>query len=211
MKKIILTTLFVSITYFTFGQGGSWFIGGNLGFNTSKTTSGFNSNSLIESINWTFAPEVNTFINDNIQLGLGLTLLGDRTKSFNSPTIEASTIRTGGTVYGRYFFSSGSFRPFVGINVSILPGSLTTTITSIQGTNSEKNSLFDFGANLNAGFIYDLNDRFSVLGSFGTLGYSSTKVTGPNNFSQTSTNFGLDAGTLGNRFTLGIFYRFITN
>jgi hypothetical protein len=67
----------------------------------------------------------------------------------------------------------------------------------------------DLGANLNAGFAYGLNTRWTVVGSFGTLGFQrSTLKREDIDNKTTTTDFGLNVNTLGNLFTVGVYYTF---
>ena len=184
MKKVFLVAAIILGSIGANAQKGSWYAGGNVGLSSSKV-----KDSDIKASSWNFSPEVGTFLTDNVQLGAGLTLMGAK----NGDLYKSS--QTGATVYSRYFFGSNAFRPFVGLNVSVLPGKVTS--------NNIERDMNSFGANINAGFGYALSPKITAVGSFGTLGFSSTK-TGD----ITTNNFGLNAGTLGERFNVGIYYTF---
>lgn len=199
MKKCLLVagTMLAALT--ANAQQGSWYAGGDVGF-SSKKVKYWDGNSSMESDksnSWKFSPEIGTFLTDNVQLGIGLSLNG-------SESDNVKTSQTGGTVYSRYFFGSGSFRPFAGLNVSILPGKQTFG----NGTSPDVR-IFTFGTNVNAGFAYALSPKVTAVGSFGAFGFSSNsgKLDGSDE-KYTETSFGLDAGTLGSRFTIGIYYTF---
>lgn len=195
MKKCLLVagTLLAALT--ANAQKGSWYTGGNVGFSSKNEK--YSDGDSDKSTLWKFSPEVGTFLTDHVQLGLGLSLRGYKDEYVKS-------LKTGGTVYSRYFFGSGSFRPFAGLNVSALPGK---RIYSDRNTHEIK--VFTFGSNLNAGFAYALSSKVTTVGSFGTLGFSSeTRKLKDSDEKYTETSFGLDAGTLGNRFTIGIYYTF---
>ena len=184
MKKILFAAAIVLGSIGAKAQQGSWYAGGNVGLSSSSV-----KNSDTKSSSWNFSPEVGTFLTDNVQLGVGLTLLGSK----NGDAYKTS--QTGATVYSRYFFGSNAFRPFVGVNVSALPGKMTN--------NGIERDFTSFGANLNAGFGYALSPKITAVGSFGALGFSSTK-----SGDVTTNTFGLNAGTLGERFNVGIYYTF---
>lgn len=182
-------------TLTTYAQKNSWYAGGELGFNSRKTESSAGNSD--KSTSWKISPEIGTFLTDHVQLGVGLTVMG-------SEENNTKALFAGGTVYTRYFFGSGAFRPFAGFNVSVLPGKIQST-----GTNESTVNSLSFSSNLNAGFGYALSPRVTVVGSFGTLGFSSVTQKNDNTGSKTTnTSFGLDAGTLGNRFNIGIYYTF---
>lgn len=207
-KKAIILGIFASISFLpASAQKGSWYAGGDIGLQSSKTkTTGTPNVAEDGKLNtWNFSPEIGTFLSDHVQLGLGLTMSG--TKSDLDAGSTNKSFRTGGTLYSRYFFGSGSFRPFAGLNVSVLPGKSTTSLAGVRDEIVFNTTTA--GANLNAGFGYALSSKVTVVGSFGALGFSSTqwknKATG--NKTTTST-FGLDGGTLGSRFNVGVYYTF---
>src|SRR6188768_1199281 len=72
MKKqfLLLTIVFVSV--FSYGQKGSWYIGGVGGYGSS--TSEPTDDVKTTSNTWAFGPEVGTFLANDIQLGFILGL-----------------------------------------------------------------------------------------------------------------------------------------
>ncbi|HET9503159.1 MAG TPA: outer membrane beta-barrel protein [Hymenobacter sp.] len=211
MKHFILPAALVLSAFTAHAQKGSLYIGGQAGFNNTTTTADNGSISTTTSklSNWSFSPEVGTFLSNQLQLGVGFTFSGSRQETpANGINMAAITNRYGGTAYSRYFFGEGNFRPFVGLNVSVLPGNSRTENTGAVNSTT-RYSTFDFGTNLNAGFAYGLNKRLAVVGSFGTFGFqrSTSKQDNTNN-KTTTTNFGLNANTLGNLFTVGVYYTF---
>lgn len=206
-QPLLLTAALLVSACAAHAQKNSFYIGGQAGFNSTSTTvdnNGINTTTSKQN-NYTFSPEVGTFLTNQVQLGVGFTFSGSRQET-PSTTVNTSINRYGGTVYSRYFFGEGNFRPFVGVNVSLLPGNSSV---ERSGSATVKFSTFDFGANLNAGFGYGLTKRVAVVGSFGTFGFqsSSAKQDGTN-VKTTTTNFGLNANTLGNLFTVGVYYTF---
>lgn len=193
-------------------QKGSLYIGGQAGFNTSNTEVEINgsSNTIRKDNNYSFSPEIGTFLTNQVQLGVGFTFSGSR-QEVPRPLGNAGSVKTnryGGTVYSRYFFGEGNFRPFLGLNASVLPGN-STEESGGSVVSTTKYTTLDLGANLNAGFAYGLNTRFTVVGSFGTLGFQrSTSKRDDINYKTTTTDFGLNANTLGNLFTVGVYYTF---
>ena len=114
--------------------------------------------------------------------------------------------RYGGPACSRYFFGKGNFLSFVGLNVSVRPGSRTDESGGIINRTAGY-STFAFGANLNADFCYGLTKRLAVVGPLGSLGFQSSSFRLKDaDLKTTTTSFGLDANTLGNRFTVGVSY-----
>ena len=211
MKHFFLPAALVLSALTAHAQKGSLYIGGQAGFNNTTTTADNGSISTTTSklSNWSFSPEVGTFLSNQLQLGVGFTFSGSRQETpANGINLAAITNRYGGTAYSRYFFGEGNFRPFVGLNVSVLPGNSRTESTGAI-TSTIRYRTFDFGTNLNAGFAYGLNKRLTVIGSFGTFGFQRSTSKQENSTNKTTTtNFGLNANTLGNLFTVGVYYTF---
>lgn len=207
MKKTII--LLISATLFNLSlqaQKGSWFLGGAVGLSTSqnKEETGGNTRETGKSSTWSFSPEIGHFLTDRVQAGLAITLAGSKTDNQSNPINTISTQKSlGGTLYTRYLFGKEAFRPYIGIKVSALPGNNKTT----TGSNVQEAKTFNFLANINAGFGYGISNKFTVVGSFGFLGYNLTtyKPSGSNTKYKTS-SFGLDASSLGERFNVGFYY-----
>jgi hypothetical protein len=213
VKHFFLLPLLALSTLAAQAQKNSFYIGGQAGFNSTSTNIENNGNTTTtsKSNNYSFSPEIGTFLTNQVQLGVGFTFSGSRLETpaaVNSNAFNTSINRYGGTVYSRYFFGEGNFRPFIGLNASVLPGNSTAEYQG--GANTLKANTLDLGANLNAGFGYGLTKRVTLVGSFGTFGFQRTtsKQEG-NNIKTTTNNFGLNANTLGNLFNVGLYFTFI--
>ena len=205
MKKMILSAAFVVAALGANAQSGSWYIGGSLGFGSSKDKVDISGTVLdgASRTNWNFSPEIGTFLSDNVQLGVAFNLAGSKLEYNNIRKEIRSTTQTGATLYARYFFGDGNFRPFLGANVSVLPGSSDHTIASV--TTSTKT--MDMGANLNAGFAYAISSRVAVVGSVAALGFNNSTAT-LGNTKSTTTDYGFNVNTLNNPFNIGVYYTF---
>jgi outer membrane protein W len=210
MKQLFFSILMFATVGKASAQKSSWYIGGNAGFNSS-TSKFSNATTTVDggkTTSWQFSPEVGTFITNNIQVGAGFTFAGSKVDDQDTPTSTIDrTSNAGVTAYVRNFFGKENFRPFVGFNISTLQGR-SESKTGSATVDGPKNSTF--GTNLNAGFAYSLNKRVSVLGSVGVLGFNTTTSKFASGNKSTSTNFGFDAQTLGNRFNIGFYYTFLT-
>lgn len=212
MKHLILTASLLLSAAAASAQQGSFYIGGQAGFNSrsTKVDNGNSTTTTGKSDNYSFSPEVGTFLTNNVQLGAGFTFSGSTQENLlpTTGTAQTKTKRFGATVYSRYFFGEGNFRPFLGLNVSALPGNSTVESGGLPNTTTKYNTL-DLGANLNAGFGYGLSERLTVVGSFGTFGFQrSTSEEKGSDVKITTNDFGLNVNTLGNLFTVGIYYTF---
>jgi hypothetical protein len=196
MKKIILLATIISGAT-AYGQKGDWYIGGGAGFSSTTTESG---QQTVKRLSWSLSPEVGTFVTDHIQLGLGATASN---VNYN-PTTGSSygSSQLGGTVYSRYLFGDLPFKPFAGINASYMAGRTKPFLSGSE----VKSDLIQI--NLNAGFAYYLTPRISVFGSVGVLGYTNTRIHSAGYSDEVTNDFGLNLNTMGNRFTIGMYYTF---
>jgi hypothetical protein len=186
MKKIILASILL-LGSNAFGQTkGSWYLGGSAGFSMGTTTQG---NTTIKRSSWSASPEIGTFLTDHIQLGLGITSSGSH-----------SDFMTSGSLKNLQLFGDGAFRPFLGVSASYLGGQSRTS----PGNNT--NDISTINASFSAGFAYYVTPRIGIFGSIGVLGYTNTRtsVTGVPDI--ITNDFGFNASTLGNRFTIGMYY-----
>lgn len=197
MKKIILTSiLLIGIT--AYGQEkGSWYLGGSGGFSMGSSTQG---STTTKRSSWSFSPEVGTFLTDHIQLGLGITAGGSNNDFSNLSSVKNQ--QYGGSIYSRYLFGDGAFRPFLGVSGSFLAGQNRTY------PNGTKNDLNTINANFSAGFAYYVTPRIGIFGSIGVLGYTYSREMYPSSPNKVNQDFGFNASTLGNRFTIGMYYTF---
>lgn len=190
MKKIIfIGTLLLSSV--TFGQQGSWFTGGNVGFNVRSVSQGTTTS---KNYNYLASPEIGKYLTDHLQLGLRLNVNGiNNLKTY-------SNIQMGGGVFSRYLFGDLAFKPFVGLQVGYQYGIIDDNFYT-HYSNSINSSI-------SVGFAYELSPRIAVYGSLGALGYSFQRTTANTLPDENEHNFGFNAGTLGNRFTIGLYYSF---
>jgi len=172
-------------------QKGSWYVGGQLGFNskTEKNT-GFAD---VTTTTWSVAPEVGTFLQKELQLGFALNLGG--ANSTNSSETTFSPV-----LYLRRFYPVGDkFSIFTGI-----VGNFTTGSTKV---NNQSGDLSGWGLNLSLGAAFGISKTFTLVGQYGLLGYSyeSTTVNGDKN---SVSNFGLNVNSLGPVFNVGLYWTF---
>lgn len=204
MRNLFLALGAILFSTAAFAQKGTFYIGGNVGY--GSTTEKIGGTTVTEASNWSFSPEIGTFLTDNVQLGVGLTIMGSNIETSMSDRNQSVF---GGTLYSRYFFGEGSkaFRPFVGVNLGLLPGSGKDTFNApgLPPVETKFNS-FEFNTNLNAGFAYALSPKVAVVGSLGVLGFSSEKIKPKDGGNETKTNsFAFDLNSLGNRFNIGLY------
>ncbi len=192
INKSIFTLLLILFTVtFTYAQKNSWYVGGQLGFN-SKTEKNTGSAD-VTTTTWNVAPEVGTFLQNNLQLGFALNLGGSNTTNNSETTFSP-------VIYLRRFYPVGDkFSLYTGI-----VGNFTTGSTKVNG---ESGTLSGWGLNLTLGAAFAVSKTFTVVGQYGLLGYTyeSTKFdTGKSSVS----NFGLNVNSLGPVFNVGLYWTF---
>jgi hypothetical protein len=212
MKKVILLMLFIASAGIVSAQQGSWYIGGVVGLNssTSKTADGFKTTYT----NWAFAPEVGTFLKDDIQVGAFLGMTGGSIGDDDDDIYKYSSLSP--TVYARKFFKvADNFSTFAGLYVTVSTGSNT----SYPAGTAVKTDHFGFGTRVGVGVAYALSPRFTAVGQYGLLGFQTTKdkVDGDDAGSDSSFDFGVNTvgysplsqgNGSGAVFNIGIYYTF---
>jgi hypothetical protein len=189
--RIYTIILFVFISAAASAQKGSWYVGGQLGFN-SKTEKNTGSSD-ITTTTWSVAPEVGTFLQKNLQFGVALNLGG--TSAPNESTTAISPV-----IYLRRFYPVGDkFSLFTGI-----VGTFTAGSTKVNG---EDGTLGGWGLNLSLGAAYAVSKTFTAVAQYGLFGYTyqSTKI---NNDKNSVSNFGLNVNSLGPVFNVGLYWTF---
>lgn len=213
MKKIIIALVLCVAASASWAQKGSWYIGGVAGYASSsdKAPSGFTQTTN----SWAFGPEVGTFLKDDIQLGLFLGLSGESQKDDNGDISSNSTMSP--TIYGRKFWSvTENFSVFAGLYLAFISQS-QKTYPSPTVTNEQTGS--GFGARVGIGVAYALSPRFTAVGQYGLLGFSSVsnKQNGTDAGSSTSFDFGVNTigysnfsqgNGSGSVFNIGLYYTF---
>jgi Outer membrane protein beta-barrel domain len=193
ITKLKLTHLLFFIFFITTAnaQKGSWYIGGQLGYNsqTEKNT----GSADVTTSSWSVAPEIGTFLQNNLQLGLAVNLGGS-----NAP--NTSETKFSPVLYLRRFYTvSDKFSLFTGI-----VGNFTTGSTKV---NNQSGNLSGWGLNLSLGAAYAVSKTFTAVAQYGLFGYSyeETKING--NKSSVS-NVGLNVNSLGPVFNVGLYWTF---
>jgi len=202
MKKISLIALVALTPALGFAQGGSWYVGGIAGFNSTSD----NSDKNPEASSWSFGPEVGTFFNAKWSAGIALGLSGDKAKNNDGDISSTSLFQP--DLYVRHWCPVGDrFNIFTGLDVSFGSGKTTYYGHPDAGIPDVETKTSTFGANLNAGVTYALADRWTLLMKIAALGYSSSK-TGD----VTTSTFGLlaDGNVIDGQFLfVGLYWTFI--
>ena len=211
MKKQILVLVIVLISSITYAQKGSWYIGGVAGYgtNTQEPTNG----TKFTTTSWAFGPEIGTFLKNDIQLGFILGLNGSTEKDDDTKTSEFFGFSP--TVYVRKFKKvTDNFSLFTGLYFNYLSGEETDFIPT-----EEKFSGSGFGVSLGIGAAFALSPRFTAVGQYGLLGYSSITYKQDDTETGKESDFNVGVNTVGSSsfvqgngsgavFNIGLYYTF---
>ncbi len=212
MKKQFLVLMIVLISSITYAQKGSWYIGGVAGYgtNTTEPTNGTKSTTT----SWAFGPEIGTFLKNDIQLGFILGLNGSTEKDDDVKTSDFFGFSP--TVYVRKFKKvTDNFSLFSGLYFNYLSGE-STDFTS---TPEEKFKGSGFGISLGIGAAYALSPRWTAVGQYGLLGYSTITYKQDDTETGKESDFNVGVNTVGSSsfvqgngsgavFNIGIYYTF---
>ncbi|MBD8387605.1 outer membrane beta-barrel protein [Dysgonomonas sp. BGC7] len=193
---LALSTLFVSAQD---GLQGKWFVGGQLGFGSSKD----NKTALeTKTTSFNVVPMVGTFISPSVAVGAGLgytsskvKVAGEQTRKTNGFEIAPFARKYWNIAGGLYFFGEAA---------------LPVSFGSTEGANSDsKSNSTAINIALAPGFDYIINDWISIETKFNilTAGYNSDKPKGGTR----SDSFGFNGNTHQNEFgdlTIGVKFLF---
>jgi len=163
MKKLLTIILVLGISSTLFAQQGSMYVGGALGFGNDS---------------WKVAPEVGTWLADDLQLGVVLTFAGSDVNSEKS--------RVAPHLYLRKWWSvSEKFSVYLGANARYV---------SVKDQNDDTQSTFD--AFVDAGLAYAVAERWGIVGRIAAVGQINDDFT---------LDFNMSPQSL---FNVGIYYTF---
>lgn len=201
MKKTLILILMVVLSSVSMAQQGSWYVGGLVGFSSSKSEPTGGAESVNSS--WAFSPEIGTFLKDDIQLGVALGIGGSKSEFDGDETSKTSQLNP--TVYGRKFFKiTDNFSTFAGLYLDLINNKTTDYAPATEETKTS-----GFGARVGIGVAYALSPKFTAVGQYGLLGFESTKdeIDGDEVGKNSSFDFGVNS-TGGSVFNVGIYYTF---
>jgi hypothetical protein len=215
MKKTIFLIAVMAFAFKGIAQQGSWYIGGLAGYGSS-TNKDANDNKTVTS-NWAVGPEFGTFLSDNLQLGFVTGLSGSSRKMGDNKDYSSTSFSP--TVYVRHFYTiTEIFSAFGGLYLGYISGSMKEYDYSTGSEVEMKSSRSGFSGRVGIGVALALSPRFTAVGQYGLLGFSS--VSNKNNDGEkTSTDSSFDFGvnTIGGNtfvqgngsgsvFNIGIYY-----
>ena len=190
LRYIILLSILTSPI---FAQERSNYIGGMVGYSSTKST--YDSNASITSKEWNFSPEVGVWLYEDVQTGLIVNLSG----SDDGIQKTVNTFSPGAYVR-KWHDLSDLFHVYAGFNATFI-----TSKTEITGQFPSKSREKGIGAFIDFGASLNINEKWRIVGRYATLGYEFVK----NLEKQSKTDsFGFNVDTLGNPFNVGLYYTF---
>jgi len=207
MKKIFLFLALLIISGTAMAQGGSWYIGGQVGFGSQKSEN-FNSNIVSKTISTNFAPEFGMFLADVLSVGVAVNFSTQKNDNDISNSDYTKQFLTSPVLYVRKFFAiEDLFSTFVGLDVNFSIGANKQRVSDVVTTTTKVSG---FGANLNVGLAFPLGEKFTAVGKYGLLGYSLTTNKDDVGVKQSSNSeFGFNVNSLGAVFNVGLYYTFM--
>lgn len=213
MKKLLVSLALLLSYGIVSAQSPSWYIGGMAGYG-SRTNKIEGSGDKGVNSNWSFSPEfgITDVFKEGLQIG-GSIGLGGNTSKFAGDKNNQTT-RFDPTIYVRNYFNvTDEFSVFAGLYFSYLSGNTKnyTYLPLGAGTVETKTSHNGFGTKLGLGVAYALSDRFTVMGQYGLLNFSSVNNKGNDgNKTDSDTNFEVGMNTVGGSvFNVGLYYTII--
>lgn len=166
MEKLLLLVCVFAFSALTMSaQKGSMYIGGGAGFN---------------DLSWTVAPEVGTWLADDLQLGLVLSIRG-----FDESAFAVKNLINPHLYLRKWKPVSDKFSLYVGLNARL---------NMVSGFNDESDSNFD--GFLDAGFAFAIAPRWGMVGRVASIGYINE-------------DFNVDINlSPGSMFNVGLYYTF---
>jgi len=201
MKKLLLSM--VAVVAFGLStqaqtEKGKVLLGGNVGFNTSKSNGAEKSD-----VSFNIVPSVGYFVSDNFAIGTGVGYTYDKQVSDNNLN-QAFQV----SPFGRYYVDlSDQFKFFGQLSVPMAFGN--NKFVSDQGDVADDKyaSTTNIGVNLAPGFAFYPTKRIGIEFSVNGLAYNHFKVKNEVTGGASKNNsFGLDADTFAPK--LGVMFHF---
>lgn len=207
MKKTSLFFAMLIVSATSIAQTGSWYVGGQLGFSSDKSED-FINNQVSKDTYTNFSPEVGMFLADDISVGFALNFSTQKFDNDVSNTDFDKVSLTSPVIYVRKFWSiEDIFSAFVGLDVNFSTGNVKQNQNDVLTTTDK---ISGFGANANVGIAFPLGERFTAVGKYGILGFTSITYKDDAGVKQdTDSQFGFGVNSLGSLFNIGLYYTFI--
>lgn len=207
MKKLILTLAIACVALGASAQH-KFFLGFEGGFNSTTSKSTVSGTGITTTTTdgpkisgGSFMPYLGYSVTDKIAVGLGLGVIGNKevekdvTGTVTTTTTHKENMFTV-SPFVRYTTKiNDNFHMWGQLNVAPGFGKHKHTVENGTTTTSSENKLSGFEVAVRPGFNYVLGERWIFTGSYGSLGYSTSKETNEANnvkVENKENNFGLN-------------------
>jgi hypothetical protein len=212
MKKTIFLISFIALAVVTMAQKNSWYAGGMVGYAISNDKPESDDGVKITEATWNANPEFGTFITNTLQIGFvggvsGYVRKYDEEKDYSSFSVSP-------TVYLSNFYKfTDNLSGFARIYVNYFNGKdIEYDNTDPDEIDEIQTTHMGFGSRLGIGIAYALSPRFTVLGQYGLVGFSTVAYEDDQgNKTNTDVDFDFGVNTVGSgtAFNVGIYYTFV--
>jgi hypothetical protein len=210
MKRTIFLIFFIAFAMVSMAQKGSWYVGGLVGYNISTEKPEADNADKTIYTNWNLNPEFGTFITNTLQIGFVGGLSGYARKVGDNK--DYSSVSVNPSVYVRNFYKfTENLSAFAGVYINYINGIDKSYEYSTGSEVETKDSHNGFGTRLGIGIAYALSPRFTVMGQYGLVGFSTIVYKdseGHKTSTDTNVDFGINTLGSGTAFNVGIYYTF---
>ncbi len=207
MKKILMSLAALAVAATMNAQ--VW-VGGEVGFNSDKTTIKTNGQSQsVTTNNFTLAPEIGYNLSDKWAVAIKLGFSHNEDNGAAKALIEGAGFPVAGKLmsnsftinpYARYtFVKAGNFSAFV-------DGGISYGTTHVNNMSNVMNNINSFGVGINPGVTYAVSPKVSLVAHIGDLSYNAMWTKAKN--VDIKANNGKFNISLWNSISFGAYYNF---
>lgn len=199
MKKLLLFSAALLFIGSTFAQDKRMWLSGNVGFGSGKSGN-------TDNFNWSVSPEFGFMLNEAMAIGINVGVNGRSADNTNTKIKNTWTDMRFTPFFRYYLGDNDKFKFFGQANVYFAFGNQKNEDNSGATGVTTETKYDGFGINVRPGIQYWFTDSWSMLATFGELGYSGqTNNKGLNSESKDS-NFGLNVNL--STITYGLIFHF---
>lgn len=200
MKKLLLSIVAVAAFAFTTQaqtEKGTWMLGGNVGFNSTKVSGAKKSD-----VSFSVVPSVGYFVSNNFAIGTGVGYKYDKAVSDKNLTQSFEV-----APFGRYYVGlSDQFKFFGQLSVPMSFGNLKA-LDADGNKGAKLGTSTNIGVTVAPGFAFFPTKHIGIEVSVNGLEYAHTQFKAEGTGAKASANsFGLDANTFAPK--LGVMFHF---
>ena len=170
-NKLILLVLFLA----GLELNAQVFVGGGLGIYSSSisTTTGSITNNGPSTLDYNFSPEVGFFIQDNLALGLRLSIFNQTTKTNVNQNRDDTHVTNSWSIapFIRYYLAKSGNFSFFGEGALGIGGATSKNTSGSTTEEGPTTTIVSIG--VSPGISYDLSEKVSLIAKLGGISYTS--------------------------------------